>query len=534
MGLSNAWNVATTSLATNAGLQSIVSCNISNAQNTTGYVSTKVANLVTGSNGAATIQSVRNLTNATLFNAALSSTSANAAAQALSDGVSQLQQTVSDATSTTDSKTAAQSPSTLLQALASALQAYSASPQSDSTGAAVAAAAQNLANGLNSAGDEVQSVRETADQDMVNSVANINKLLLRFQDVNNTIVKGTASGADISDALDQRDSILQNLSNEIGITTTTGSNGSMAIYTDSGATLFDTVPRSVTMTATTTYSALTVGAAVYVDGVPVTGFNAVMPIQSGALAGLSKLRDTVATQYQAQLDSIAGGLVNAFAETDAATGAQAPGLFTYAGATSVPGSSLVSGLAGMIRVSSAVNPTQGGNVELIRDGGINGSSYVQNTSGAAGYSSLIQQDISALGSPMSFFSAGGLSTSESLTSYASDSASWLNGQYQSASNDATYQKTLLTQASQALSNATGVNIDDQMSKMLDLENSYQASAKLISTINTMFSVASSVRLSRSCVSLIRRLRRRRRSNEFRSRCAPPYPAQRRRSRGAPS
>ena len=77
MGLTNAWNVATTSLATNAGLTSIVSRNISNAQNSTGYVSAKVANLVTGSNGAATILSISDLTNATLFNSMLSSTSAN-------------------------------------------------------------------------------------------------------------------------------------------------------------------------------------------------------------------------------------------------------------------------------------------------------------------------------------------------------------------------------------------------------------------------------------------------------------------------
>ena len=120
---------------------------------------------------------------------------------------------------------------------------------------------------------------------MVNSVATINSLLAQFQTVNTAIMKGTATGADISDVLDQRNTILQSLSQQIGVTTTTNSNGSMSIYTDSGATLFDITPRSVTMTPTTAYTASTTGAAVYVDGVPVTGANAVMPIQSGALAG---------------------------------------------------------------------------------------------------------------------------------------------------------------------------------------------------------------------------------------------------------
>ena len=49
------------------------------------------------------IQSISDLANATLFNSMLSSTSANASAQALSNGVTQLQQTVNDSTTTTDS-----------------------------------------------------------------------------------------------------------------------------------------------------------------------------------------------------------------------------------------------------------------------------------------------------------------------------------------------------------------------------------------------------------------------------------------------
>ena len=485
MSLSNAWNVATSSLATNAGLTSIVSRNISNAQNATGYVSAKVANLVTGSSGAAVIQSISDLTNASLFNSMLSSTSANAAAQALSNGVTQLQQTVSDATSTSDSTTAAASPSSLLQTLAAALQAYSSSPGSSSAASAVFSAAQNLGQGLNTASATAQNVRETADQDMVTSVATVNSLLSQFQQVNTAIVNGTATGADVTDAQDQRNTILQSLSQQIGVTTSTASNNSMSIYTDSGVTLFDTTPRSVTMAATTTYTASTTGAAVYVDGVPVTGANAIMPIQSGALAGLANLRDTVATQYQSQLDSIAGGLVNAFAETATAS-PTLPGLFTYAGATSVPGSTLFAGLASEITVSSAVDPAQGGDPTLIRDGGINGAAYVQNSTGAAGYNTLINSDVTALTATQGFPAGTGLAISNSVTGQAAASASWLDGQYQSATNNATYQTTLSSQASQALSNATGVNIDQQMSQMLDLENSYQASAKLISTINTMF------------------------------------------------
>lgn len=111
---------------------------------------------------------------------------------------------------------------------------------------------------------------------------------------------------------------------------------------------------------------------------------------------------------------------------------------------------------------------------------------MQNSTGAAGYNTLINSELTALTTTQGFPSGTGLATSNSVTGQAANSASWLDGQYQSATNNATYQTTLSSQASQALSNATGVNIDQQMSQMLDLENSYQASAKLISTINTMF------------------------------------------------
>jgi len=485
-GLTSALNTATTSLATNAGLQAVVARNVSNAQNNTGYVSAKVANVVTAYGGAGVVQSIRNMTSASLFDAMLAGTSSNAQAQALSDGVALLQKTVADSTTTTDSTVAAQSPSTLVQALTSALQTFSSSPSNMSAAGAVVTAADRLANGLNDATTTTQNVRKQADADMVTSVGTINTLLSQFQSINSVIVQGTASGADITDALDQRDTVLQSLAKEIGISTVNNSDGSMSIYTDSGATLFEKTARSVTMQATTAFSASTTGAAVYVDGVPVTGANAVMPIQSGALAGLAELRDTIAPTYQAQLDALAGGVINAFAETDASTGSQLAGLFTYSGGPTLPGSTAIPGLAGDIYVNPAVDPAQGGSYTLIRDGGINGASYVQNTSGGVSFNTVILADISALGASQTFPAGTALATDNSVASYAAASASWLNAQYQTTSNDANYQSTLLTQASQALSNATGVNIDSQMSLMLEYENSYQASAKLISTINNMF------------------------------------------------
>ena len=61
------------------------------------------------------------------------------------------------------------------------------------------------------------------------------------------------------------------------------------------------------------------------------------------------------------------------------------------------------------------------------------------------------------------------------------------GQNSQASNASDYQNALAAQATSALSNATGVNLDAEMTNMLSLENTYASSAKLLTTVNSMFS-----------------------------------------------
>ena len=96
---------------------------------------------------------------------------------------------------------------------------------------------------------------------------------------------------------------------------------------------------------------------------------------------------------QAQLDEMARGLVTLFAESDQVGGGAPtrPGLFTYSGAPAMPAAGVVvPGLAASISVSASVDPAQGGDVNLLRDGAISdpgNAAYVYNTSGAAGFSS---------------------------------------------------------------------------------------------------------------------------------------------------
>jgi flagellar hook-associated protein 1 FlgK len=387
----------------------------------------------------------------------------------------------------------------MLGSLESALQNYESSPSDATVAQAVITAASQLTTSLNSATATVQQVRSQADAGMAQAVTTINSLLGQFQAANDTVVSGLQNGADVTDAEDSRDNILGQLAQQIGISTTTAPNGSESIYTDSGVTLFQDTPRAVTFTATPTLTAGSTGNAVTVDGVPITGPSSPMAIQSGALAGLATLRDTTAPQYQAQLDQIASGLVNAFAETNQSnpsTPNPLPGLFTDpSGAVPVNTAGAAdAGLAGQISVNANVDPSQGGNINLLRDGGISDppippatSPYTYNTTGAASYTTRIQQLITQMSTTQSFDPSAGAGSSLTLTDYANASVGWVQGQYQQASDQATSSSALATAASQALSSATGVNLDDETSQMLSLENSYQTTAKLLTTVNNMFS-----------------------------------------------
>ncbi|MFZ1110678.1 MAG: flagellar hook-associated protein FlgK [Rhodomicrobium sp.] len=486
MSLSSAYDGAIAGLSSASAQIALVSRNIANQSNPS--ATRKIANIVTV-NGLPTVASISRVSSSALLSSLLSANAANGEQSAISTALTQLQTTLGT------SGNSSNAPVALLGQLNDALQTYAASPQNSAAAQSAVVAAQNLANGLNSASATVESVRNQADAGIASSVTSINNLLNQFGQVNATIVTGTVSGADVTDAMDQRDSILQQLSQQIGITTVTRANNDVAIFTDSGVTLFDKTARSVTFTPTAFLTPGTPGNAVYADGVPITDQGSSLSIHSGALVGLVNVRDNLAVTYQTQLDEMARGLITDFQETDQSGSAtpQAPqaGLFTDGVDLNVPpAGTAVPGLAASIQVASTVDPTTG-NPSLLRDGGIStngaGSVYVYNpTPGQTGYSARLNQLISNLSQSIAFDPTAGAGTNESVSDFASASASWLGTQVSQATAAASYSAALQSSATNALSNTTGVNLDTEMSNMLALEQSYQASAKLLDSINSMY------------------------------------------------
>ncbi|MGE3229016.1 MAG: flagellar hook-associated protein FlgK [Hyphomicrobium sp.] len=481
MSLSATLSTANSSLFVSGERTSLVSRNIANADKA--FYSRKSVETVTLPGSGVRLSSVTRAEDPVLFRKILTTGSQTATYSASLDALEQLNSTIND--TELDA-----SPAAMITKLTDALQSYSAQPHNQLAGEAAVRAARDLATFLNGAATTVQSVRNESDTGIQSSIDRVNSLLGQFQTVNEEIVKGKAMNRDVTDYMDQRDEILANISNEMGVRTVTRGNGDMVIYTDGGVTLFDRAPRDISFDRTLNLTPGAPGNAVYIDGVQVTGAGATMPLQSGRLVGLVQARDDISLSYEAQLDEMARTLVTAFSESDQSGGGgpDVPGLFTYAGATTVPPAGvLIPGLASALTINPAVDPDLGGTATLLRDGGISGDpDYVYNTDGVASFTGRIDELINAMGANYAYDPATKLASGGTLSTYSANSAGWLSEQRKVADDSYTYQSTLYDRSFEAFTRVTGVNLDEELSLMLDIERSFSTSSKLISVVDTMY------------------------------------------------
>lgn len=474
MSLSTALSIAQSALLATSKQTSVVSRNVADASNPD--YARRVAVVTSTAPGARSVE-IQRAANDLLFRQNLAAQSAWSGQSALYSGMDQLDLSVNGVDN-------ASSPSTAIANLQQALQLYATTPSNQTLGTSVIDAAKQVVSSLNGGTQAIQDFRTQTDGQIATAVSDLNSLLGQFQDANRAVISGTRSGTDVSDALDQRDAILKKIADYVPVSTFTRGDNDMVITTTDGTTLFETVPRSVTFTPSAGYTAGTPGNTIYIDNVPLSAGTGDNSTANGSLAGMLKLRDGVASTMQSQLDEIARGLITAFAETAPAQ-PDAAGLFTWSGAPAIPASgTLVDGLAGTISINAAFDPSAGGSPSLLRDGGANGAAYVANTGGAS-YSDLLIAYGNKLDQPMAFDTSAGITVSSGVSDYAANAIGWFEGVRQQASTNADAKQALATRTAEALSNETGVNVDQEMSLLLDLEHTYQASARMMKTVDDM-------------------------------------------------
>jgi flagellar hook-associated protein 1 len=501
MSLTSALSTAQ-SIFTNTGIQSSVTAkNIANAQNPD--YTRRSAMLVTGGNGAVIGDIVR-AHNQPLLRQTIDTTSISSGQRTLLTGLEEVKSLMGG----NDYET---SPSKLLAEFRASMDAFVGKANNNAMGLALVSSAQDLATALNTASNELQAIRKRADDEIQQSVSELNRLLTSFEEVNNRVKNLTAANGDPNDALDERDALMKQISEIVGISSYVRENNDMVLYTSDGVTLFETVPRKVNFAPTTSYEAGTVGNGVFIDGVRLKPGTSGDTSAKGSLQANLQLRDDLAPVFQTQLDEIARGLVTAFAETDPNPPAPpavglptVTGLFTFTGApplydgdgnvlldsvgnpqVAVPAAgAVVTGLAARLTLNPAVKPPLG-SADLIRDGGINGDDYIVNTDGGSSYSDLLDRYNEALEAPMAFDDVTQIGDSPNLMSFAADSIGWLEQLRSSATSADETKYAMLTRTFEAFSSKTGVSLDEELSLLLDIEQSYKAGAKLMATVDEM-------------------------------------------------
>jgi flagellar hook-associated protein 1 FlgK len=362
--------------------------------------------------------------------------------------------------------------------LGETLVSYSNDPANQVLGQSVINSANALVDDLKQSSEGLKETRLEADAAMGRAVDNINKILSDLEGVNAKIVTGSNAGQDVNSLMDQRDEMLRVLSEEIGITVLDQNDNGVAVYTDSGVTLFEKVPREISFDTSLSLGSGEVGGNILVDGIAVAGPGAIMPVSGGAVAGYAKIRDDTLVTMQTQLDETAKALVDAFQEKEPAPGVgTGDGLFTFG-----TGGDLISRL----KVHADVDPAQGGDVKLLRDGGINGPSFKHNINDNAGYSSLLRSYETALNEERTFATAAGVNPTSTLKDFAANTVSWFSAERKMATETSTLDASAFSSNAQMLSNKTGVNIDTEMQRLLTIETAYSASARLMSTVDNMF------------------------------------------------
>ena len=208
MSLTTSLNIAKSALSFVSAETAVLSRNIAGASDEN-YVRRDL-NPISLAGGGVQPSLVSRASNGALLRQFVDSSSISAKHEAIVSGLNWLHQTVAD-------PELGHAPSEKLAALESALNLYAESPNDTARANVVVARANDLALSLNGASQSIVDARQKADTDMAASVGKINQLLADFETVNTQIVRANETRTDASEAYDQRDSILKQLADEIGV-----------------------------------------------------------------------------------------------------------------------------------------------------------------------------------------------------------------------------------------------------------------------------------------------------------------------------
>lgn len=342
-------------------------------------------------------------------------------------------------------------------------------------------AGQSMIGKIDQVSRDIQSMRMEADAAIHNDVDRLNAALHQVADLNFQIQRSSLAEQPISALQDQRQQLIDQIAQIVPTREVARENGAVALMTMGGLQLLDGTVADISFAPTpilTPDMSLAAGTvnALIVNGRTVDADNP--KIAGGRLAGNFTIRDIDGPREQAKIDQLALDVVRRFQDPaiDPSLGISDPGLFTDAGAPF--DLSDVTGLSQRLALNAAVDSAQGGETWKLRDGL---GAAVQGPAGDAqllnNYLSAIQSNTTPLQSDMS-------GRSQSLFSFGEELVSSVSGQRFTAETELSFLSSK-TESLRSLERQQGVDTDQEMQKLLLIEQAYAANAKVIQSIDEM-------------------------------------------------
>ncbi len=331
-----------------------------------------------------------------------------------------------------------------------ALEGNASSPASRAT---VLSAASSLTEAFGAASAQLKSNVTSLDNQVNDTVTQINTLLTNVADLNQKIALASPTG-DAGPLEDQRQTAITSLSQLIGLDQITTNSNGITLTTTGGALLVsagNTFPIQTSQLSGTTHL--------------IAGFNGTditASIGGGSLGGLLQARDVQIPAFQSSLDTLAYGLGTAINTQNAAglDGSGNPGavLFTLP-TTSVDAASQIT-LAPGVNTASIAAAAVG--------------------EGATGSGNAVALAALATQNNVGTQSASGF--------YASYLAT-IGAAVSQATSDDAVQQAALTQLQSQRDSLSAVSLNEEAANLTQYERSYEAAAKVFTIVDTLFAAA---------------------------------------------
>lgn len=376
-----------------------------------------------------------------------------------------------------------QSLTARLAALQASLLTAAARPEEETRLQSAVLRGEEVVQAINQASHRVQSLRSEAETLIQQDVTNANEYLKQLETLNAQIVDSRNRGTPAASFEDQRSVVLDQLTEIMPLRVFHRGNGAIAIYTPTGAGLLDGRAAELSFAQTNLIvpeMTLTNGllSGLEINGVPVATDGTLSPISGGRLAANFGVRDTLAVDAQAQLDALARNLTERFQSSgfDPTRTPGDPGLFTDGGAAFDPTNEI--GLAGRLTISDAVKPENGGSYWRLRDG------LFAAAPGAPGDGSLLQGLTDALTDPDALASGTLGGADRTVTGHTAAMMGYFGQQRLSLDQTVAFSRT---NQSSLIENelSFGVNSDEELQRLLLVEQAFAANARLIQTAGEM-------------------------------------------------